>query len=133
MVPAEHVAAGDGADAGDPEDLADLGVAGDHLFELGREHADHGVLDVLEQLVDDLVGPDLDAFGLGQLTGLAVRADVEADDGGVGGGGQLDVVLGDAADAAVDERQLHVVALELAQALGDGFERALHVGLERSG
>ena len=114
-----HVAAGDGADPGDPEDLADLGVAGDDLFELGGEHADHGLLDVLEQLVDDLVGADLDVLGVGQLAGLAVGADVEADDRGVGGGGQLDVVLGDAADGPVDEGQLHLVALELAQALGD--------------
>ena len=44
--------------------------------------------------------------------------------------GQLHVVLGDPADAAVDEAQLHVVALELAQALGDRLQRALDVGLE---
>ena len=105
IVPLMHVAAGDGADAGHPEDLADLGLAGDHLFELGGEHADHGVLDVLEELVDDLVGADLDVLGLGQLPGLAVGAHVEADDRGVGRGGQLDVVLGDAADAAVHERR----------------------------
>ena len=79
-----HVAAGDRADPGHPEDLADLGLAGDDLFELGREHADHGLLDVLEQLVDDLVGPDLDVLGVGQLAGLAVGAHVEADDRGVG-------------------------------------------------
>ena len=48
---------------GHPEDLADLGLAGDDLLELGGEHADHGVLDVLEELVDDLVGADLDVLG----------------------------------------------------------------------
>ena len=69
--------------AGHPEDLADLGLAGDDLFELGGEHADHGVLDVLEDLVDDLVGADLDVLGLGQLAGLAVGTHVEADDRGV--------------------------------------------------
>ena len=124
------VAAGDGADPGHPEDLPDLGLAGDDLFELRGQQADHGLLDVLEDLVDDLVGPDLDVLGLGQLPGLAVRADVEADDRGVGRGGQRDVVLGDAADGAVHERQLDVVALQLAQALGERLERALHVGLE---
>jgi hypothetical protein len=46
---------------GHPEDLADLGFAGDLLFELRLEHADDGLLDVLEELVDDLVGTDLDA------------------------------------------------------------------------
>ena len=71
------------ADPGHAEDLADLGLAGDDLFELGGEQADHGVLDVLEDLVDDLVGADLDVLGVGQLAGLAVGADVEADDRGV--------------------------------------------------
>ena len=126
----EHVAAGDGADAGHPEDLADLGVAGDDLFELGLEQAEHGVLDVLEHLVDDLVGADLDVLLVGHLAGLAIGAHVEADDGGVGRGGQLDVVLGDAADAAAHEGQLDLVALELAQALGERLERAGDVGLD---
>ncbi len=45
-------------------------------------------------------------------------------------GGELDVVLGDGADAAVHERQLDVVALELAEALGERLERAGDVGLE---
>ena len=45
---------------GHPEDLADLGLAGDDLFEHRGEHAEHGGLEVLEQLVDDLVGADLD-------------------------------------------------------------------------
>ena len=43
--------------------------------------------------------------------------------------GERDVVLGDATDAAVHERELHLVALELAEALGERLERALHVGL----
>ena len=96
----------------------------------GDEQAEHGRLEVLEQLVDDLVGPDLDV-GLGRhLPGPPVGTDVEADDGGVGGLGQLHVVLGDPAHAPVDEAELHVVALELAQALGDRLERAPHVGLQ---
>ena len=128
-----HVAAGDGADARHPEDLADLGLAGDDLFVLGGEHADHRLLDVLEQLVDDLVGADLDVLGVGQLARLAVGPHVEADDRGVRGGGQRDVGLGDAADAAVHERQLDLGAVELAQALGDGLERAVDVGLEHRG
>jgi hypothetical protein len=49
---------------------------------------------------------------------------------GVGGLGELHVVLGDAADAAVHDDQLDVVALEFAQRLGAGFERTLHVGLQ---
>ena len=100
-----HVAARDGADTRDAEDLAHLGLAGDDLFELGLEHAHHGVLDVLEHLVDDLVGAHLDVFGLGERPRLAVGPHVEADDGGARRGRELDVVLGDAADAAMHERR----------------------------
>src|SRR6187200_808190 len=45
----------------DPEDLAHLGLARDDLFVLRLVHADHRLLHVLEQLVDDLVGADLHA------------------------------------------------------------------------
>src|SRR4029078_4707679 len=34
---AAHETTSDGADARNPEDLADLGFAGDHFFELGRQ------------------------------------------------------------------------------------------------
>ena len=130
MTPCLDVAPGDGADPRHPEDLPDLGVAGDDLLVLRRQHADHRLLDVLEQLVDDLVGPDLHALGVGELASLAVRADVEADDRGVRRGGQRDVVLGDAADGAVDERQLDLRPVQLAQALGDRLQRPVDVGLQ---
>ena len=39
-------------------------------------------------------------------------------------------MLGDATDGAVHERELHLVALELAEALGERLERAGGVGLE---
>src|SRR5581483_12385775 len=35
------VTAGDGADAGDAEDVSDFGIARDDLFDLGRQHPDH--------------------------------------------------------------------------------------------
>ena len=83
-----HHATSDGTLLGNPEDLADFGFAGDHFFELGIKHADHRLLDIFEQLVDDLVRADLDFFLLGQLAGLAVRTDVEAEDRRVGRVGQ---------------------------------------------
>src|SRR5262249_11526827 len=94
--PRAHVTACDGADARHTEDFADLGLARDHLFELGSEHADHRPLDVLEQLVDDLVGADLDVLGGSQLARLAIGTHVEADQRRVRGGREHDVVLGDA-------------------------------------
>src|SRR3546814_6199145 len=70
----EHHAAGDATDAGHGEDLSHLGLAGDHLFVLGGEHAHEGALDVLEARVDDLVGPDRDLIGLRPPPGQTVRA-----------------------------------------------------------
>src|SRR5262249_15431286 len=75
-----HIAAGDGTHTRDPEDLAHLGVARDDFLVLRRQQAHHGLLDVVEHLVNDLVGTDLDALFVRQLAGLAVGADVEADD-----------------------------------------------------
>jgi len=69
-------------------------------------------------------------LGFGQVAHFAIGSHVEADDRGVGGGRERDVVLGDRAHAAVHERRFHVVTLELAEALGDCLERAVHVGLD---
>ena len=46
---------------------------------------------------------DLDVLALGDLGGLAVGPDVEADDDGVRGGGEEDVGLGDGADTGVQD------------------------------
>ncbi len=77
----------------------------DDLLELRLEHALEGRLDLLDGLVDHRVVPDLDALAVGQLRRLALRADVEADDDGVGRRGQVDVGLGDRTDTAVDDPQ----------------------------
>lgn len=57
----EHVAARDGAHAGDLVDLADLGAAELDLAGLGRQHALDGCLDVVDGVVDNAVEPQLDA------------------------------------------------------------------------
>ena len=98
----QDVAAGDGADAGGPEDLTDLGGAQLFLDVLGLEQAHQGRLDVLDGLVDDPVRAYVDALLLGQGFGGHRRTHVEADDHGLGGRRQHDVGLVDAADARVD-------------------------------
>ena len=59
-------AAGDLADLRDLEDLQDLGVAEEGLAPLGREHARHRRLHIVDEVVDDVVVADLDAVGLRQ-------------------------------------------------------------------
>src|SRR4051812_43183986 len=124
------VGAGDRADARGAERLTYLGGADGLLDLLGREQALHGVAQLLDDLVDDRVEPDLDALAVGDLAGLADRAHVEADDHGVGGRGQHDVVLGDAADALADERHLDLLLRQPSDLVGKRLQRARDVGLD---
>ena len=56
------------------EDLPHLGLARDHFLVLGLEQPEHGVVDVVDHLVDDLVQPDLDVLVRGQLPATCGRA-----------------------------------------------------------
>ena len=81
----------------------------------GDEQAEHRGLDLLDQLVDDLVGTNLDAFGLGELAAALVGAHVETDDRGVEALASCTSfsVIPPTPRCTDDERD--VVALELAQ------------------
>ena len=75
------------ADLRDVEHFEDLGIA-EHVFaQSRREKARHRRLHVVHQIVDDVVIADLGARLLGEAAGFLVRADVEADDDGLGGFG----------------------------------------------
>ena len=103
------------------------------LLEGGIEQAQHGQAHLVLQLVDDGVQANLDAFLLRQLGGLALGAHVEADDDGVGGGGQQHVALGDGADAGVDDLDAHLLGGHADQRIGQHFDRAGDVALDDEG
>src|SRR3954449_5087641 len=129
--PAADDRAGDVADARHPEDLADLRRAERDLLVLRLEHALEGRLDLLDRLVDDRVVPDVDALAVGQLRRLTLGPDVEAQDDDVVGQRQVDVALGDRADATVDDPQRDVVAhLDLHQRLFERLHGARVVALD---
>src|SRR5215469_17385069 len=124
-------AAGHVADARHPEDLADLRRSELCLLELGLEQALERGLDLVDRLVDDRVVADVHALALGQLPGPAGRPHVEADDHRIRGDGQVDVVLGDRADAAADDPQDHVLAhIDLEQRVLEGLDGPGHVALD---
>src|SRR4051812_10448191 len=126
-----HDRAGHVADLRDAEDLAHLGAAEPDLLELRLEHALESCLDLLDRLVDDRVVPDVDALAVGQLRRLPLGPDVEAEDDDVVGQRQVDVALGDRADAAVDDPQRDVVAhLDLHQGLLERLHGARVVALD---
>src|SRR3954468_14379977 len=128
---AGHPATGDVAHLRGAEDLPDLRLAKGDLLVDRLEHALQGGLDVVDRRVDDRVVPDIDVLALGQLAGVALGPDVEAEDDGVGGGRQRDVVLRDRAHAAVDDPQRDLgVDLDLQQRVLDRLDRTADVALE---
>src|SRR5215207_3961024 len=124
------VAAGDRADARGAEDRAHLDGADRLLDLLGREHALHRVAQLVDRAVDHRVGADLDALAVGDDARLADRADVEAEHDGVGRRGQVDVGLGDPADAGAHDLHLHLGLRQLRDLVLERLERAGDVGLE---
>src|SRR6266511_1605679 len=133
--PAPDQAAGDHAARNRPEprdleELTDLRLA-ERLLLLDRlEHADEGLLDVLGELVDHAVGADLDALSFRERPRLRVRAYVETDDGRGRGRSEHDVVLGDAADALVDDAHAHLGMLDLPELRNGRLDRADDVALD---
>ena len=100
------------------------------LLEDRIEQSQHRLGDLVLQLVDDRVQPDLDAFLLGQFCSLALRPDVEADHDGVRRRSQQDVALRDGADTAVEDLDPHLLGRHLAERVGEHLYGALHVALE---
>ena len=96
----------------------------------GDEHPDERLLDVLGELVDDAVRPDVDALALGELSCLAARPHVEAEHHRVRRRREVDVVLGDPADARMDDVDADLRVLDLAELAEERLDGALDVALE---
>ena len=61
-----------------------------------------------DRLVDDAIELDVDVLALGGRARVVVRPHVEADDDRARRAREQDVALGDRADAAVDDLDLHL-------------------------
>src|SRR6476646_1162651 len=72
------------------EHRPDLGRADRLLALLVGEHAGHRRLDLVDRVVNDVVVADVDAIVLGELPRPGIGANVEADDHGLGGDGEVD-------------------------------------------
>ena len=111
-------------------DLAHFGLA-EHDFALFRtQHSLERRAHVVHRLVDDLVQLDVDAFALGGRARVVVRPHVEADDDRAGRAREQNVALGDRADAAVNDFDLHFGVRQLRQRVGERFRRTALVGLD---
>ena len=125
----DDVAAGHGAHLRHLEGLAHLGDAGILFHDVGGQEAHARGVDLLDSLIDDAVQADVHLLLLGLHLRLARGAHVEADDDGVGGGGQRDVGLGDAAHGRVHDVDAHLGLVHLLERVAQRLDRALHVGL----
>ena len=125
-----HIAARNSARARDLEHLAHLGVAEHDFLELGLEHALHGLLHLLDAVVDDAVHAHIHALLMRGVGRRAVRTHVEADDDRARSGSQHDVGLVDRADCAVDDLDAHLVVRELLERRAQRLDRALYVRLD---
>ena len=96
----------------------------------GESMPDERLLDLVGELVDDAVGADVDALALGERARLGARPHVEADHERVRGRREVDVVLGDPADARVDDVDAHLGVLDLAELAEERLDGSLHVALE---
>src|SRR5699024_11946759 len=85
------------------EDLPHLFATELDLLVNGLEETLHRCLYLVDGLVDDRVVPNVATHAIGQLTVLALGANVEADDDRLGGRRQVDVVLRDRTDTTTDD------------------------------
>ncbi len=91
---------------------------------------DEGLLDLVGELVDDAVRADVDALAFRERARLGARPHVEADHERVRGRREVDVVLGDPADAGVDDVDPNLRMVDLAELAEQRLDRSLHVALE---
>src|SRR4030042_5204972 len=128
--PVGHVAAGDDADLGDLYHVAPLRGADGLLLQARGQHALHGGLDVVDDVVDDVVLADLHLLAVRQVLGGRGRAHVEAHDDGAVGGGQQHVAAVDGPRAGVQDVQADFRGAELLQGVLERLHGAVHVALD---
>lgn len=121
---------GNGADLGDVEGLLDFSRTRDFLFDFRREHTLHGTLDLLDGIIDDGIGADVNFLLLGKSFGTARRTDLEADDDGVGGGSEHDVVFRDSTDRLMDDVDLNFRRGEFDEGVGQSLDGTVHVAFD---
>jgi len=112
------------------EDLAYFGFASDNFFELGLEHANDGCFDVLDDLVDDLVGANLDTLLICNRSHTTIRSGVEGNNRCTSSLGQCDVAFGWWTNGLVQEVDLDLGSFETGQAVGQCFERTMRIGTD---
>ena len=98
----EHVGTCDVSDSGCLEDLPDLRMADDLLFEYRIKHSLHCALDIFDRLIDDVIASDIDVLCFCLALCLGIGLNVESDDDRIGCTRKVDIRFIDRTYAAVD-------------------------------
>ena len=136
MGAASDTTIGDGTPRGpaalDFEDLLNQGVT-DEFFACERiEQAEHRVPHLVDQLVDDRVEFDLNIFALGGDHGLALDLGIEADDDGIRGTCEEDIIVGNRARGGMKDFECDLLRFDLPQGPDNGLDRPGDVSLEQN-
>src|SRR5581483_7256452 len=110
-------AAGDRPGLRHLERLADFGATLELLLEFWFQKSGHGRFDLVDQVVDDGVEPDVDAFFLRQLGRIAFGAHVETDHDGIRRRRQEHIIGRNRTHRGVNDVDLDLIGGELAQSL----------------
>src|SRR6185295_18903317 len=134
--PAQYHAAGHAAHLRHADHIADLRLSNHGLLERRVEHPDHRIANLLLDLVDDRVEPDVNILLLCYFLGARFRPHVEANDHRrrarcrhIGSAGQQYIRFGNRADTRANDPHLNLVRRELDERIFKHFYRALYVGL----
>lgn len=85
---------------------------------------------IIEGIIDDAVGPDIDLFGLGSFARIGIRTNVEANDEGIGSTGEHDVRFVDRTDTGVHNHNLDFRVLDIRKGLFKGLDGSLDIGFD---
>src|SRR5262245_17082393 len=107
--PVDNHAAGNRPDLRHAEHLAHFGGADADFLERRLEETLHALLDLVGDVVNHRVEPDVHLFALGHVGRVAIGPDIEADDDGIRCGGEQYIRLVDRADTGADDSDLHLL------------------------
>src|SRR6056297_3179089 len=115
------------ADLRDVKDFPDFSVAEEDFPKGWIKHAGHGLLHIINEIVNDIVVTDLDTITVRCGLRLHVGTYVEADHNRIRGGSKRNIRFRDATNGRMHESRLNLVGRQLAKRAGDGFDRTLHI------
>ena len=125
-----YIAACNRACAGDLEHLTNLCVAENNFLELRLEHALHGLLHLLDGIINNAVHTHINALLCSGVGSGAVRTNVKANNDRAGSGSQHNVRLVDGANGTVNNAHANLFVGQLLERGTNRLDRALNVCLD---